>query len=186
MSKKKLTAKQIETLIKTLEKRFEKNMHRHKGMKWEKVLARIEKNDKKLASLFEMENTGGEPDVVNFDKKSGEFIFFDCSEETPKDRRSFCYDKIALQERKEHKPKNNIIDVAKEMGIEILNEDDYRHLQSHGEFDLKTSSWLLTPSDIRSLGGAIFGDRRYDKVFVYHNGASSYYAARGFRGSIRV
>lgn len=186
MSKKKLTEKQIDTLLKILQTRFEKNMNRHKGMKWDKVLTRIQKSDKKLASLFEMENTGGEPDVVAMDKKSGDFIFFDCSPETPNDRRSLCYDKIALQERKENKPKGNIMDVAKEMGVEVLNEEDYRLLQTLGEFDLKTSSWLLTPADIRSLGGAIFGDRRYDKVFVYHNGASSYYAARGFRGSLRV
>lgn len=183
---KKLSSKQQEELLSTLKNRFDKNMKRHKGLQWAKVQAKLEANPDKLWSLHEMESTGGEPDVVGHDKKSGEYIFFDCSEETPKGRRSICYDREGLESRKEHRPDNNAIDLAKAMGIELLTEDEYRELQLLGEFDLKTSSWLHTPAAIRKLGGAIFGDRRYDNVFIYHNGAQSYYAARGFRGSLRV
>lgn len=186
MSKKKLSQKESQELLKTLEARFEKNMGRHKGVEWAKVQARLEDNAEKLWSLNEMERTGGEPDVVGHDKKTGEYIFYDCSDETPKGRRSVCYDREALDSRKEHKPKDNAIDMAKTMGIEILTEEQYRQLQELGEFDTKTSSWLKTPSDIRKLGGAIFADRRYNNVFIYHNGAQSYYAVRGFRGSLRV
>ena len=181
-----MNAKQREELLRALKARFEKNMDRHKGLAWAKVQATLERNTKKLSSLNEMERTGGEPDVVDHDKKTGEYVFYDCSAESPKGRRSVCYDREALESRKEHKPKNNAIDMAATMGIEILTEEQYRALQRLGDFDLKTSSWLKTPSDIRELGGAIFADRRYDHVFVYHNGASSYYAARGFRGSLRV
>ncbi len=166
--------------------RFEKNMNRHKGIKWPEVEARLEKNSGKLAVLNEMENTGGEPDVIGFDKKSGEYIFYDCSAESPKGRRSYCYDRAALEARKENKPKNNALDAAADIGIELLTEDQYRELQQLGEFDLKTSSWVKTPDKIRKLGGALFCDRRYDTVFTYHNGADSYYAARGFRGSLKV
>ena len=184
--KKKLPTAQSEQLLKILKARFEKNMKRHKGLEWASVQAKLEANPEKLWALEEMEITGGEPDVVGYDKKSGEYIFYDCSAESPKDRRSVCYDREALDSRKEHKPKNNAIDMAADMGIELLTEEQYRELQQLGEFDLKTSSWIVTPSDIRELGGALFCDRRYDHVFVYHNGAESYYGARGFRGSLRV
>jgi len=169
-----------------LKARFEKNMNRHKGLDWEKVLAKLEANTEKLWSLNEMERTGGEPDVVGIDKETGEYFFFDCSAETPKGRRSICYDREALDSRKEHKPGNNAIDMAADMGIELLTEEQYRELQQFGNFDLKTSSWVKTPPEIRKLGGAIFCDRRYNHVFVYHNGAESYYGVRGFRGMIRV
>jgi hypothetical protein len=187
MSKKnKLSAEQTKELLKLLKDRFEKNMERHKGITWAKVQEKLGSKPGKLWSLEEMEISGGEPDVVGFDKKSGEYIFFDCSEETPKGRRSLCYDRAALNSRKEHKPKNSAMDMAAEMGIEILTEEEYRKLQELGEFDLKTSSWIKTPADIRKLGGALFCDRRYNTVFLYHNGADSYYAVRGFRGSLRV
>ena len=184
--KKELSSKQREELLKTLKARFEKNMNRHKGLEWAKVQAKLEANNEKLWSLNEMERTGGEPDVVGFDKKKGEYIFYDCSAESPKGRRSLCYDGEALESRKEHKPKNNAIDMSSAMGIDLLAEQEYRELQKLGDFDTKTSSWVKTPSHIRRLGGAIFCDRRYDTVFMYHNGAESYYAARGFRGSLRV
>ncbi len=184
--KNKLSPAQRDELIKTLKTRFEKNKNRHKGIEWTKVQAKLEANSEKLWSLEEMEITGGEPDVIGFDKKSGEFIFFDCSEESPKGRRSFCYDHEALQSRKEYKPKNSAIGMANEMGVEILSEEQYRELQKLGEFDLKTSSWVKTPKEIRELGGALFCDRRFNTVFVYHNGAESYYAARAFRASLRV
>lgn len=183
---KELSAVQREELIKTLKARFEKNMKRHTGLDWLKVQARLEAQPEKLWSLHEMEASGGEPDVVGYDEKSGEFMFADCSAETPEGRRNFCYDREALDSRKEAKPANSAMDVAAAMGIELLTEEEYRNLQKLGEFDLKTSSWLKTPAEIRKLGGAIFGDRRYNAVFVYHNGASSYYAVRGFRGSLRV
>lgn len=173
-------------LLTVLQSRFEKNMNRHKGLDWTKVQAKLEIDAKKLSSLNEMEATGGEPDVVGFDKKTGEFIFYDCSVETPKGRRSVCYDREGLESRKEHKPENNALDMAAAMGIELLTEEQYRDLQQLGEFDLKTSSWIQTPTAIRKLGGALFADRRYDCVFVYHNGAQSYYAVRGFRGVLRV
>jgi hypothetical protein len=185
-SKKELTAKQSDELLRTLKARFEKNMKRHKGIEWSKVLARLESNPDKLWSLDKMEETGGEPDVVGHDKKTGEYIFYDCSAETPKGRRSFCFDREALDSRKEHKPKDSALDMAAEIGIEILSEEETRELQKLGEFDTKTSSWVKTPAQIRKLGGALFCDRRFDTVFVYHNGAESYYAARGFRGSLRV
>jgi hypothetical protein len=184
--KKELSPKQREELLNTLKARFEKNMNRHKGLAWAKVQARLEAHTEKLWSLNEMERTGGEPDVVGGDKKTGEYIFYDCSAESPKDRRSLCYDRQALESRKEHKPKNSAIDMAAAMGIELLTEEQYRELQKLGNFDTKTSSWIKTPSDIRKLGGAIFADYRYGTVFVYHNGAESYYAARAFRGSLRV
>ena len=186
MTKKKLSSAETKTLLSVLQARFEKNMHRHKGLEWKKVQEKLDNNPEKLWSLNEMESTGGEPDVVGYDKKNGEFIFYDCSPESPKERRSLCYDRQALEARKEHKPKNNVLDRAKEMGIELLNEEQYRTLQHFGTFDTKTSSWLLTPPEIRKLGGAIFGDHRYGQVFIYHNGADSYYAARGFRGALRV
>jgi len=173
-------------LLGDLKKRFEKNMGRHKGLDWAKVAAKLEADAKKLWSLAEMERTGGEPDVVGFDKKAGEYIFCDCSPESPAGRRSLCYDGAALESRKEHKPKNSAVDLAAAIGIELLTEDEYRELQQLGEFDLKTSSWVKTPTDIRKLGGAIFCDRRFSRVFTYHNGAESYYAGRGFRGSLRV
>lgn len=188
INKKKLLLEQREELLKTLKARFEKNMNHHKGLEWAKVLARLNpaKAGEKLWSLNEMERTGGEPDVVELDKKTGEYIFYDCSVESPKDRRSVCYDREALESRKEFKPKDSAIDMAAKMGIEILTEEQYRELQKLGNFDTKTSSWLKTPTEIRKLGGAIFGDRRYNTVFVYHNGAESYYAARGFRSSLRI
>ncbi len=184
--KKELSSKLQEEFLKLLKQRFDKNKDRHKGLDWAKVEARLKGNPSKLWSLNEMERTGGEPDVVGFDKKSGEYLFVDCSPESPKDRRSICYDRAALDARKEHKPKNSAMDMAAEMGIEIISEDQYRELQMIGQFDLKTSSWVLTPPAIRKLGGAIFCDRRYDQVFTYHNGAESYYAARGFRGMLKV
>lgn len=173
-------------MLKTLKARFEKNKNRHKGIDWSKVQEKLEANPAKLWSLNEMEATEGEPDVIGYDKKSGEYIFCDCSAESPKGRRSLCYDYAAWQSRKEHKPKDNVIDMAKAMGIELLSEDDYRTLQELGEFDTKTSSWIKTPTAIRELGGALFCDRRFNHVFLYHNGAESYYAARGFRGLLRV
>jgi len=184
--KQKLLPKQQEELLLTLKTRFEKNMNRHKGIKWDKVQAKLEANTSKLWSLGEMEKTGGEPDIVGYDKKTGEYIFYDCSAESPGGRRSLCYDRAALEARKEHKPKNSTIDMAETMGIKILTEEEYRTLQTFGKFDTKTSSWIETPSSIRKLGGALFCDYRYGSVFVYHNGAESYYAARGFRGVLRV
>ena len=184
--KKTLSRKQYDELLKVLKTRFENNMNRHKGMEWAKVQAKLEENAGKLWSLNEMEKTGGEPDVTGYDKKTGEYIFYDCSAESPKERRSFCYDQQALDSRKENKPANSALGAAAEMGIELLTEAQYRELQQLGHFDLKTSSWVQTPADIRKLGGALFCDRRYNTVFLYHNGAESYYAARGFRGSLRV
>jgi hypothetical protein len=184
--KKKLPAEQSAELLKTLQTRFEKNMSRHKGIEWAGVQAKLQANAVKLWSLYEMEETGGEPDIVGHDKKTGEYIFYDCSAESPKARRSTCYDHHALESRKEHKPENSAIQMAADMGIEILTEEQYRQLQQLGNFDTKTSSWILTPGEIRKLGGALFCDRRYNTVFLYHNGAESYYAARGFRGSLRV
>jgi hypothetical protein len=183
---KSITAEQREELLRVLKARFEKNMNRHKGLQWGKVQQRLEANTEKMWSLHEMERTGGEPDVVGVDKKTDEYIFFDCSPETPKGRRSVCYDREGLESRKEHKPESSAMDMAAAMGIELLSEEQYRELQKLGEFDAKTSSWIQTPSDIRKLGGALFCDRRYDKVFVFHNGAESYFGARGFRGSLRV
>lgn len=185
-TKNVLTPKQIDDLLTTLKTRFEKNTTRHKEIKWNDVSAKLEKNNEKLLSLNEMDKTGGEPDVIGFDKKLNEFIFYDCSAESPAGRRSLCYDRSALNARKENKPKDNVVDVATAMGIELLTEEQYRELQKLGEFDLKTSSWVRTPDDIRKLGGAIFCDRRYNNVFTYHNGAESYYAARGFRGILKV
>jgi hypothetical protein len=187
-NKKELSPEQREELLGALKARFEKNMDRHKGLEWAKVQARLEANpdSEKLWSLNEMERTGGEPDVVSHDKKTGEYLFYDCSAESPKDRRNVCYDHEGLESRKEHKPKNNAIDMAAAMGIELLTEEQYRELQKLGNFDTKTSSWVKTPAEIRKLGGALFCDRRYDHVFVYHNGAESYYGARGLRGSLWV
>ena len=185
-NRKKLPSKLSEDLLKVLEIRFKKNMNRHIGLEWTKLLVKLNEDSDKLWSLNEMERTGGEPDVVGFDKAKGDYIFNDCSTESPAGRRSLCYDLEALESRKKFKPENNIVDMAASMGIEILTEEQYRALQKLGNFDLKTSSWLKTPSDIRNLGGAIFGDFRYNNVFIYHNGAESYYAARGFRGSIKV
>ena len=185
-TEKELTAKQSKELLEVLQTRFTQNMSRHKGVEWSDVKAKLEANGEKLWSLNEMERTGGEPDVVGHDKKAGEFVFFDCSAESPKGRRSVCYDREALDSRKEHKPKNNAIDMAAAMNAELLTEAQYRKLQTLGKFDTKTSSWIKTPADIRRLGGAVFCDRRYDTVFVYHNGAKSYYAARGFRCSLNV
>jgi Protein of unknown function (DUF4256) len=185
-NKKDLSPKQREELLKALKARFEKNMNRHQALEWAQIQARLEADAEKLWSLNEMERTGGEPDAVGHDKKTGEYIFYDCSAESPKGRRSVCYDREALEARKEHKPANNAIDMAAAMGIELLTEEQYRGLQKLGNFDTKTSSWVKTPSSIRKLGGALFCDRRYDTVFVYHNGAESYYAARAFRGSLRV
>jgi hypothetical protein len=186
ISRKKLSSQQCAELLITLKSRFEKNMKRHMGISWPAVLARLDADPAKLWVLHQMEITGGEPDVVAYDKKTGEFIFFDCAAETPKDRRSICYDQEALESRKEHKPKDSAMGMAAEMGIEILTEEQYRELQQIGEFDLKTSSWVKTPDDIRKLGGALYCDRRYNHVFLGHNGAKSYYAARGFRGMLRV
>ena len=185
-NKKKLSPEQREDLLSVLKARFEKNMNRHKGLEWDKVQAKLEANPEKMWSLNEMEKTGGEPDVVGHDKKTGEYIFYDCSADSPKDRRSLCYDREALDSRKENKPKGSAIDMASAMGVELLTEEQYRELQKFGEFDKKTSSWVKTPANIRKLGGAVFCDRRYDTVFLYHNGAESYYAARGFRGSLRI
>ena len=185
-TKKKLSAQQQIELLKTLKNRFEKNINRHNGIEWANVEAKLEAKPEKLCSLNEMEISGGEPDVVGFDKKTGEYIFYDCSAESPNGRRSICYDGEALEARKENKPKNNAMDLAEAMGIEILTEEQYREMQKLGNFDTKTSSWVKTPADIRKLGGALFCDRRYDTVFVYHNGAESYYAGRAFRGSIRI
>lgn len=186
IEKKDLLPQQREQLLKTLKSRFEKNMHRHKGLSWEKVKARLDAHNEKLWSLNEMESTGGEPDVIGFDKKTGEYIFYDCSSESPKDRRSVCYDREGLESRKEHRPSNSAVDMATAMGIDILTEEEYKDLQSFEEFDIKTSSWIKTPVEIRKLGGALFCDRRYNHVFVYHNGAQSYYASRAFRGSLKV
>ena len=185
-TKREMSPGQREELLRALKARFEKNMNRHEGLEWAKVQARLEGNIEKLWSLNEMERTGGEPDVVGHDKKTGEYIFFDCSVETPEGRTSLCYDREALDSRKEHKPKNSAMDMAAAMGIEVLTEEQYRELQELGEFDTKRSSWLKTPADIRKLGGAIFGDCRFGRVFVYHNGAESYYGGRGFRGSLGV
>jgi hypothetical protein len=185
-SKKALSPEKRKEVLATLKTRFEKNMNRHHGLEWAKILAKLEANAEKLWSIQEMESTGGEPDVVGHDKTSGEYIFCDCSPESPKGRRSFCYDRVALDSRKENKPADNALDVAASMGTELLDEGQYRELQKLGEFDTKTSSWIKTPSGIRNLGGALFCDRRYDTVFTYHNGAESYYAARGFRTSLRV
>ncbi|HTY21691.1 MAG TPA: DUF4256 domain-containing protein [Desulfomonilaceae bacterium] len=186
MSKKELSPAQSKELLNTLKARFEKNMNRHKGLEWVKVQAKLEAKPEKLWSLNEMEKTGGEPDVVGLDKKTGEYSFYDCSAESPNGRRSLCYDREALESRKENKPKNNAVDMAAAMGIELLTEEQYRQLQELGNYDTKTSSWVKTPSEIRKLGGAIFCDFRYATVFVYHNGAESYYAARGFRGLLKV
>ncbi|MFL5765917.1 MAG: DUF4256 domain-containing protein [Bacteroidia bacterium] len=186
MSKRKLSPEQIDTILKVLQLRFEKNRNRHKGIDWTKVEAKLKSKTEKLWSLNEMENSGGEPDVVGFDKTTNEYIFNDCSAESPAGRRSLCYDRAALNSRKEHKPKNSAMDLASEMGGEILDEKEYRELQKLGKFDLKTSSWIKTTPEVRKLGGALFCDRRYDQVFLYHNGAESYYAARGFRMSLKV
>jgi len=186
ISNASLSKKQHEEILKTLQSRFVKNISRHKGVEWTEVQARLEEYPEKLWSLHEMERTAGEPDVVGYDSKSNEFIFYDCSAESPKDRRSLCYDREALDSRRENKPKGNAIEMAASMGIGLLTEQEYRELQRLGEFDVKTSSWVKTPSSIRKLGGALFCDRRFDTVFVYHNGAESYYAARGFRGWLRI
>jgi hypothetical protein len=185
-TKKKLSSKEREELLGALKARFEKNMNRHKGLEWAKVNAKLEANAEKLWSLGEMEKTGGEPDVVGHDKKSGEYLFFDCSPETPKGRTSVCYDREGLESRKEHKPKTTAMDMAAAMGIELLTEEQYQELQTLGEFDKKTSSWVKTPAEIRKLGGALYYERRYSRIFAGHNGAQSYYAARAFRGSLRV
>jgi hypothetical protein len=185
-NKKELPPKQREELLNTLKARFEKNTNRHNGIEWAKVQIKLQANTEKLWSLNEMETTGGEPDVVGHDKKTGEYIFYDCSAESPKGRRSICYDHEVLEARKENKPENSAVEMAADMGIELLTEEQYRELQKMGNFDMKTSSWVKTPAAIRKLGGAIFCDRRYNTVFVYHNGAESYYAARGFRGSLRI
>ncbi|HEX2666081.1 MAG TPA: DUF4256 domain-containing protein [Candidatus Acidoferrum sp.] len=185
-NKKGLSPEQRKELLAALKVRFEKNMNRHRGLAWAQIQGKLEANAEKLWSLHEMERTGGEPDVVGHDEKSGEYVFCDCAAESPKGRRSVCYDREALESRKEHKPKDSAMNMAAAMGIELLTEEQYRELQKHGDFDTKTSSWVKTPSDIRNLGGALFCDRRYDTVFVYHNGAESYYAARAFRGSLRV
>jgi len=185
-TKKELSSGQQEKLIGILKVRFEKNMNRHKGLEWTKVQAKIKANAEKLWSLNEMERTGGEPDVVGYDKKTGEYIFYDCSAESPEGRRNVCYDREGLDSRKSFKPKNSAVDLAASIGVELLTEEQYRELQKLGNFDTKTSSWIKTPSDMRKLGGALFGDRRFGNVFIYHNGAQSYYAARGFRGSLRI
>lgn len=186
VSKRELSPEQQKQLLSTLKNRFERNMNRHEGLEWAKVTGRLETNKEKLWSINEMERTGGEPDIVGTYEISGEYIFYDCSAESPKGRRSICYDREALESRREHKPQNSAVEMAAEMGIELLTEEQYRQLQKHGEFDTKTSSWVLTPAAIRELGGALFCDRRFNNVFVYHNGAESYYGARGFRGLIRV
>ncbi len=186
MSDLKVSAQQQEELVRALQARFEKNMNRHKGFAWAQVQAKLQANPEKLGSLHEMERTGGEPDVVGYDKKTGVYIFYDCSAESPKGRRTLCYDREALESRKEDKPRGNAMDMAATMGIELLTEEQYRELQKLGNFDTKTSSWVKTPSAIRKLGGALFCDRRFDTVFLYHNGAESYYAARGFRGWLRI
>jgi hypothetical protein len=183
---KELSPEQRKELLAALKARFEKNMNRHKGLEWANLQAKLEANTENLWSLNEMERTGGEPDVVGHDKKTGEYIFYDCSAESPKGRRSLCYDREALESRKENKPKGNAVDMASALGVELLTEEQYRGLQKHGDFDTKTSSWVKTPSNVRALGGALFCDRRFDTVFVYHNGAESYYASRAFRGSLRV
>jgi hypothetical protein len=183
---KTMSSEQREDLISTLKDRFMKNMHRHQGIEWSKVQAKLEADPKKLQSLGEMEKTGGEPDVVSYDRKTDAFVFYDCSKESPKGRRSLCYDREAFKSRKENKPKDNAMDMAGSMGIEMLSEAEYRELQRLDEFDTKTSSWVKTPPDVRKRGGAVFCDRRYGRVFLYHNGAESYYASRGFRGSLRV
>lgn len=185
-TKRMLSADQRAELLGSLKTRFEKNLHRHKGLEWAKVKAKLEANPEKVWSLHEMEKTGGEPDVVGQDKKTGAYIFFDCSAETPKGRTSVCYDRAGLESRKEHRPKNTALDMAAAMGVELLTETEYQELQKLGDFDLKTSSWIKTPAEIRTLGGALYCDRRYGRVFVGHNGAQSYYAVRGFRGSIKV
>ena len=185
-TKRELSPAQREELLRALKARFEKNMTRHQGLEWAKVQAKLEGNTEKLWSLHEMERTGGEPDVVGHDKKTGEYIFFDCSVQSPKGRTSLCYDHEALESRKEHKPKNSAMDMAKAMGIELLTEQQYQELQKLAEFDTKSSSWVKTPAEMRKLGGALFGDRRFGRVFFYHNGAESYYSGRGFRGSLRV
>ncbi len=184
--KRELSPKRCAEVLRALKERFEKNMDRHEGLEWSKVHARLETSPEKLWSLSQMEETGGEPDVVGYDKKSGEYIFYDCSKESPGGRRSLCYDRQALESRKENKPKDSATDMATAMGVELLTEEQYRELEALGQFDTKTSSWLKTPSEIRKLGGAIFADYRYGQVFVYHNGAESYYAARGFRGCLKV
>ena len=184
--KKELSPEQREELLGALKARFEKNMHRHKGLEWAKVKAKLEGNPEKLRSLHEMEGTGGEPDVVGHDKKTGDYLFYDCSPETPKGRVSVCYDRAGLDSRKEHKPANTAMDMAAAMGVELLTEEQYQELQKLGNFDLKTSSWVKAPADIRKLGGALYGERRYGRIFVGHNGAQSYYSARAFRGSLRV
>ena len=186
MSKKELSPQQSKELLDVLKARFEKHVHRHKNIEWAKVKTRLEVNAEKLWSLNEMEQTGGEPDVVAYDENTGEITFYDCAAESPKGRRSLCYDRAALDSRKEYKPENSAVDMATAMGIELLTEDQYRELQKLGSFDLKTSSWVKTPETIRNLGGAVFCDRRYDTVFLYHNGAESYYAARGFRGALKI
>ena len=185
-TKKKLSPEKSDELLGTLQARFEKNMARHQGLEWAKVKAKVEANPEKLWSLNEMEESGGEPDVVGQDQKTGEFILFDCSPESPKGRVAVCYDREGLESRKEHKPANNAVDLAAAMGIELMTEEEYRELQTLGKFDMKTSSWLKTPAEMRKLGGALFGDRRFGRVFFYHNGAQSYYSARAFRGSLRV
>ncbi|MBS5939409.1 DUF4256 domain-containing protein [Clostridium sp.] len=185
-NKRMLSSEEYKNLLEILKERFEKNMNRHKGMEWDEVQEKLKDNTEKLWSLYEMERTGGEPDIIGYDEETGEYVFYDCSAESPKGRRSICYDREALESRKQNKPQNNVIDMALDMGIEVLTEEQYRELQKLGSFDLKTSSWVKTPENIRVKGGAIFCDRRYDTVFVYHNGAESYYSARGFRGSLRV
>lgn len=184
--KRMLSSEEYKDILEILKDRFEKNMNRHKGIEWDNVQEKLEDNTEKLWSLYEMERTGGEPDIIGYDEETGEYVFYDCSVESPKGRRSICYDRKALESRKQNKPQNNVIDMASDMGIEVLTEEQYRELQKLGSFDLKTSSWVKTPNNIRLKGGAIFCDRRYDTVFVYHNGAESYYSARGFRGSLRV
>lgn len=183
-NKKELSTKQIEDLLNILKDRFEKNKNRHPELEWKNIETKLKNNSDKILTLFNMENSGGEPDIVGFDKKSGEYIFYDCSPESPKERRRLCYDQLALEERKENKPKNSALNMAKEIGIEILTEEEYKKLQTLGEYDLKSSSWIKTPDKIRGLGGAVFADYRYKNVFVYHNGADSYYASRGFRGKL--